>query len=160
MSAVLKLVQGSPEWHAYRQDMRNASETPAVLGISPWVTPYQLWLLKTGRSDAGGQHRRCSTARRWSRRPGRLRGADRPGHASRWCCRTGCTRPAWTASTLAGDLIVEIKCPFRGKASALWQSAEEGEVPGHYNAQVQHQLMVSGASAGALLGAIRRAGRR
>ena len=51
MSAVLKLVQGSPEWHTYRATMRNASETPAVLGISPWLTPYGLWLLKTGRSQ-------------------------------------------------------------------------------------------------------------
>jgi hypothetical protein len=24
---------------------------PAVLGISPWVSPYQLWLLKTGRAE-------------------------------------------------------------------------------------------------------------
>ena len=50
MSAVLKLVQGSDEWLAYRTTMRNASESAAVLGISPWVTPYQLWLSKTGRS--------------------------------------------------------------------------------------------------------------
>ena len=49
MSAVLKLVQGSAEWHTHRLTMRNASESAAVLGISPWTTPYQLWLLKTGR---------------------------------------------------------------------------------------------------------------
>ncbi len=47
---------------------------------------------------------------------------------------------------LKGDLIVEIKCPFRGKAAPLWKEASEGRVPGHYNAQVQHQLMVAGAS--------------
>ena len=47
---------------------------------------------------------------------------------------------------LAGDLIVEIKCPFRGKDAPLWKEATEGRVPGHYAAQVQHQLMVSGAS--------------
>jgi len=47
---------------------------------------------------------------------------------------------------LAGDLICEIKSPFRGKASPLWKEATEGRVPGHYNAQVQHQLMVAGAS--------------
>ena len=50
MSAVLKLVQGSQEWLDYRRTMRNASETPSVLGISPWMSPYQLWLVKTGRS--------------------------------------------------------------------------------------------------------------
>ena len=38
----IQLAQGSPEWHAYRQSRRNASESAAVLGLSPWVTPYQL----------------------------------------------------------------------------------------------------------------------
>jgi predicted phage-related endonuclease len=47
--------------------------------------------------------------------------------------------------TLDGDLIVEIKVPYKGQASALWQSIEAGEVPAHYAAQIQHQLMVSGA---------------
>ena len=26
-------------------------ETPAVLGVSPWLTPYQLWLQRTGRAE-------------------------------------------------------------------------------------------------------------
>ena len=47
---IVQLVQGSPEWLAYRLSRRNASETAAVLGASPWTTPYQLWLLKTGRA--------------------------------------------------------------------------------------------------------------
>ncbi len=51
MSTIVHVVQGSEEWHAHRRGLRNASETPAVLGISPWVTPYQLWLLKTGRAE-------------------------------------------------------------------------------------------------------------
>ena len=67
MSTIVQLVQGSAEWHAHRRGLRNASETPAVLGISPWVTPYQLWLLKTGPRRARPSTRRCATARRWSR---------------------------------------------------------------------------------------------
>jgi putative phage-type endonuclease len=51
MSAILRLVQGTQEWHEHRARSRNASETPAVLGLSPWQMPYQLWLLKTGRSE-------------------------------------------------------------------------------------------------------------
>ena len=47
---IVHLTQGSPEWLEYRLKMRNASETATVLGESPWQTPYQLWLLKTGRS--------------------------------------------------------------------------------------------------------------
>ena len=46
---IIQLPQGSPEWLAYRLAKRNASESAAVLGLSPWTTPYQLWLIKTGR---------------------------------------------------------------------------------------------------------------
>ena len=46
MSTIMKLVQGSAEWHEHRRKHRNASETPVVLGISPWQTPYQLWQIK------------------------------------------------------------------------------------------------------------------
>jgi len=50
MSKIIKLAQGSPEWLAYRLAKRNASESAAVMGLSPWQTQYQLWLSKTGRS--------------------------------------------------------------------------------------------------------------
>jgi putative phage-type endonuclease len=49
MSAIVQLTQGSPEWLAYRLAKRNASESAAVMGLSPWTTPYQLWQIKTGR---------------------------------------------------------------------------------------------------------------
>ena len=34
MSTIVKLVQGSVEWHEHRRSDRNASETAAVLGCS------------------------------------------------------------------------------------------------------------------------------
>ncbi len=44
MSAIIRLVQGSPDWHAHRAKYRNASETPVVLGLSPSrTTQPQLW---------------------------------------------------------------------------------------------------------------------
>ena len=48
MSTIVRMVQGSPEWHEHRRKYRNASETPVILGLSPWQTPYQLWQLKLG----------------------------------------------------------------------------------------------------------------
>src|SRR5271169_2524222 len=51
MSALHKLVQGTEEWLEHRKQYRNASESPIVLGLSPWMTPYQLWELKTGRTQ-------------------------------------------------------------------------------------------------------------
>src|SRR5437764_381882 len=48
MSSIVRLAQGSPEWHEHRRKYRNASETPVVMGVSPWMTPYQLWQTKLG----------------------------------------------------------------------------------------------------------------
>lgn len=145
MSTIIQLAQGSPDWLSYRLTMRNASETAAVLGVSPWCTPYQLWLLKTGRSSttvtAAMQH-----------------GTDlEPAARAAYEAQTGnIMQPlvlqdgAYSASLdgmdLAGQLIVEIKCPYRGQDSALWREVKAGWVPDHYAAQIQHQLMVSGAA--------------
>lgn len=125
--------------------MRNASETAAVLGVSPWCTPYQLWLLKTGRSVSKVN-------------PAMLNGtALEPAARAAYEAHTGLVMQplvvqegAYSASldgmTLEGDLIVEIKCPYRGQDSELWREVQAGWVPDHYAAQVQHQLMVSGAA--------------
>ena len=145
MSKIIQLAQGSQEWLDYRLKMRNASETAAMLGVSPWMSPYQLWLLKTGRSVTKGtaamQH-----------------GTDmEPAARAAYEAQTGnVMQPlvlqdgAYSASLdgmdLDGGLIVEIKCPYKGQSSVLWNEAMVGEVPAHYELQVQHQLMVSGAA--------------
>ena len=145
MSAVLKLVQGSPKWHEYRHSMRNAGETAAVLSISPWLTPYQLWLIKTERSTQAV----TPPMRHGTKMEPEARAAYET-HTGNLMQPLVLNDGPYSASldgiNLAGDLIVEIKCPFRGKASPLWKEASAGRVPGHYNAQVQHQLMVAGAS--------------
>lgn len=142
---IIQLPQGSQAWLDYRLSMRNASETAAVLGVSPWCTPYQLWLLKTGRSVSKVN-------------PAMLHGtALEPSARAAYEAHTGLVMQAlvvqegaYSASldgmTLEGDLIVEIKCPYRGQDSSLWREVQAGWVPDHYAAQVQHQLMVSGAT--------------
>jgi putative phage-type endonuclease len=145
MSTVLKLVQGSPEWLDYRKTMRNASETPAVLGLSPWVTPYTLWLVKTGRSTQATNEAMVHGTK--LEPEARAAYEERTGHIMNpLVLSDGAYSASLDGITLAGDLIVEIKCPFRGQQSPLWKQATEGKVPDHYAAQVQHQLMVSGAT--------------
>ena len=144
-AAIIQLVQGSQAWLEYRRSMRNASETAAVLGVSPWCTPYQLWLLKTCRATtkvtAAMQH-----------------GTDtEPAARAAYEAQTGnIMQPLvlqdgpYSASLdgmdLDGRLILEVKCPYKGQDSQLWREVNAGHVPDHYAAQIQHQLMVSGAA--------------
>lgn len=146
MSAqVIQIVQGTPEWHAHRRGLRNASETPAVLGISPWMTPYQLWLAKTGRCapEPSEAMRRGTSLEPLARHAYEVE----TGHVMQpLVLQDGEYAASLDGVTLDGELIVEIKCPYKGQASSLWQAIEAGEVPEHYRMQVQHQLMVSGAA--------------
>ncbi len=145
MSAqIIQLVQGSEAWHAHRRGLRNASESPAVLGISPWVTPYQLWLIKSGRAEieVNAAMRRGTALEPQAR----LAYEEHTGLVMQpLVLQDGLYSASLDGMTLAGDLIVEVKCPYKGQASTLWQAVETGEVPAYYLAQIQHQLMVSGA---------------
>lgn len=143
-AAIVQLVQGSEAWHTYRRTMRNASESAAVLGISPRQTPYQLWLAKTGRAqqDANAAMQRGTAMEPLARHAYEVE----TGQVMQpLVLQDGEYSASLDGMTLDGELIVEIKCPMRGRASSLWQAVSDGAVPGHYLAQVQHQLMVSGA---------------
>lgn len=144
MNVLYKLIQGTPEWHEHRAKYRNASETAAVMGVSPWQTPYELWLVKT---------RRKVTLETEAMRHGT---ATEPAARAAFELESSLIMQPlvlvegdYSASldgiTLSGDTIVEIKCPYKGQTSELWQTVHTGSVPAHYMLQVQHQLMVSKA---------------
>ena len=127
MSTTLRLVQGTPEWLEHRRKYRNASETPAVMGVSPWQTPYGLWLEKTGR-----QQRPVTPAMRRGRE---LEVAARAAYET----LTGLvTEPLvlvegeYSASldgiTLEGDLILEIKAPMRKRPAEIAMGGGEVRV--------------------------------
>ena len=146
MSAtIVQLVQGSAEWHAHRAKYRNASETPAVLGVSPWVTPYQLWQQRTRRAT---QDVNFAMMRGTQLEPqARAAYEQLTGHVMQPLVLVdGDYSASLDGMTLDASLIVEIKCPVKGKDSDLWKQVCDGKMPEHYYWQVQHQLMVSGAN--------------
>ena len=55
----------SPEWYAIRQDGIAASEVAAVLGISPWVSRFDLWWLKRTGEDSQPENRAMKRGRRY-----------------------------------------------------------------------------------------------
>jgi len=144
MAEILRMVQGSPEWHEHRKSHRNASETPAVLGVSPFLTRYGLWLQRTGRAEQEVN---------WPMQRGReLEPAARAAYEQ----LTGLVMEPlvlvdgeYSASldgmTLDGSLVLEVKAPVKGQGSELWKEVQAGQLPEHYFWQVQHQLMVAGA---------------
>jgi putative phage-type endonuclease len=142
---IVRMAQGSPEWIEHRRKHRNASETPIVLGVSPWTTPYQLWQLKLGLVE-----QKVS--------PAMQRGTElEPVARMAYEQRTGrVMQPVvvvdeeYSASldgiALNGERLLEVKCPVRGKESTLWKTVEAGRLPEYYQWQVAHQLMVTKAS--------------
>jgi putative phage-type endonuclease len=147
MTQIVKLVQGSPEWHEHRRNHRNASETPAVLGVSPWTTPYQLWQIKTGRAP---QPEVTAAMAHGTQLEPQAREAyeQLTGHVMEPLVLVdGEYSASLDGINLAGDLILEIKVPFKGRDSELWKQVQAGVVPEHYGLQLQHQLMVAGAEA-------------
>lgn len=144
MSAtIVKLAQGSAEWHLHRMAHRNASETPAVLGLSLWTTPYQLWLQRTGR---GTVEVTAAMAHGTQLEPqARAAYEALTGHVMQPLVLVdGEYSASLDGITLDGDLILEIKCP-KSKDAKLLQEARAGRVPVHVFWQLQHQLLVSGA---------------
>jgi putative phage-type endonuclease len=145
VSTIVRMVQGSPEWHEHRHRYRNASETPVVMGVSPWKTPYQLWQLKLGLIQQDVT-------------PAMQRGTElEPVARAAYERQTGrvmqplvVVDDEYSASldgmTLGGERIVEIKCPVKGRESALWNTVVAGGLPVHYQWQIEHQLMVTKAA--------------
>ncbi len=138
------LEQGTEAWHVHRQQYRNASETPAVMGLSPFVTPYQLWTYKTGRAACQSNY--------VMQRGTLLEPKARTVYEAMTelvmepqVLVNGLYSASLDGLLLTGDCLLEIKCPMKGRESDTWRQAEAGDIPEHYWWQVQHQLMVSEA---------------
>lgn len=149
---IITLQQGSPEWHQHRAKSLNASDAPAMLGISPYKSRADLVQEKaTGISpDVSDEQQRIF---------------DR-GHAIEAMARplaeailddglSPCvgTMDAYSASfdgiTFDGDIAWECKTlnaslrealPYQGE---VHDASHGARLPEHYRAQMEQQAMVS-----------------
>lgn len=138
------LIQGSKEWHAYRAQHFNASDAPAMLGVSPYKTRNQLLHeLHTGMAPEVD--------------PGLQRLFD-AGHAAEAAARP-------LAEEIIGDDLYpvtgslgELSASFDGLTMDgriafehkllnvdLAESLARGVIPDSYHPQMEQQLLVSGA---------------
>jgi putative phage-type endonuclease len=144
---IVDLEQGTPAWEAWRRDRRMASESAALLRVSPWFprNPVELFEVKSG-------------LRKVLVTPAMTGGVvNEPiARALYEITRSDLMVPyvvegdgGYAASldglSFDGARILEVKCPWKGSASDLWARATRGQVPPHYQAQVQSQLIASRA---------------
>lgn len=140
---LLNLEQNTPEWHAFREGKIGASLAPVIMGVSPWMTPYQLYEEMMGitpKKEENAAMRRGKALEEEARQ--------------RFIQQTGVeVVPAvgvhdkfeWLFASFDGictdnQVIVEIKCPGQEDH----ETAINGKVPEKYYPQLQHQLAVSG----------------
>lgn len=141
----IELEQGSLEWHEHRAKYRNASEAGAVMGVSPYQTPRELWESKNGMgkpfkgnvaTDYGTATEPFALARFNRNKTWKLEPA---------VFTSGEYSASLDGYSLGDDglsVSCEIKCPYQKEDSKLWKSVKEGIIPEHYYWQLVHQYMV------------------
>lgn len=138
------LEQGTPEWLAWRRSRRMASLAPAVMDASPYQKPrHVVAYYRNGKSQAqtpamAHGHQYEPQARAYA--AGILGELLTP-----ICAENGDYGASLDGLTDDGKVIVETKCPYRGKESPIWENMARYQSPGGYVWQIQHQLMVTGA---------------
>ena len=135
-------IQGSPEWLSFRKKYIGASDAPIIMQISPWKTPYQLWLEKLDLVPPGIKNSAME------------RGLQLESEARlTFSIKTGIDmspkvviHPSvkWMMASLDGlsndkKNAVEIKCPGKTDHAV----AAQGKVPEKYYPQLQHQMEVA-----------------
>lgn len=140
----------TPAWHALRATGIGASEVAAVLGLSPWLSPFTLWHLKAGNVADGfvenpatywgttlepviAREYRARHRRRVMLQPGTYHHPDR-----RWQL----VNPDGLIGTARqGFELLEVKT---ARTADGFGDDGTDEVPVHYACQVMHALDVMG----------------
>lgn len=138
---LVELVQGSPEWLAWRETRYTASQAPSVMGVNPWFprNAYELYRLRTGQEEVK------VTAAMIAGQDAEPRIRELVEAELGFTGRAICVERdvdgvplAASLDWLSGDnsLIIDFKRPMKGSESEAWQKVESG----HYDWQLLHQL--------------------
>lgn len=137
---------GSPAWVEGRRTGIGGSDMPAIMGLSPFMSGFELFMLKRGEilpkpmteaMEWGHRHEpvileayRDRTGREVYKPRAQLRHAHHPfliGNLD--------------GITVEGDRVVECKAVMRTDA---WGEPGTDQVPDHYAIQAQHYLLITG----------------
>ena len=145
MSAVMieNIAQRTPEWYEWRRGGIGASEAAQVLGISPWGTPYELFLEKTGKV-VKPDFQSTAMKRGVEFEDGALLELETELGQDIDTTHTLFEHPEYrfiraSVDGMLNDAVVEIKVP----GPAQYEAMKKG-LPDYYMAQVQQQMLVTG----------------
>ena len=141
------LIQGSAEWHAFRRQHYTASDAPAMLGISPYKTRAELL-----REKATGITPEITPAQQRIFDEGhKLEALARPVAEAivgeelfPVVGSDGKLAASFDGLTMLGDVVFEHKT-LNQSLRYDWDDARGDHLPAHYRAQMEQQLLVSGA---------------
>jgi putative phage-type endonuclease len=138
---IVDLVQGSPEWVAWRLKVIGASRTAAILGKCPYSTPYDVWCELTGRKPAFEGNEATERGKQMED-PARAAYEMHCGFIeAKPVCVLHPTLDFIGASLDGLDLNTMVPVEIKYASERSHKLALSGEVPEHYFYQVQHQLL-------------------
>lgn len=139
----IELEQGSPAWHEFRRNGIGASDSAAILGISPWKTELELYSEKISGKQPNIN-------------PAMKRGSEREGEAREWInfqwdydfkpCVVQHSIYPWKFASLDGyDEDTSVLLEIKWANAAVHEMAKNKKIPEYYYAQIQSQLSCTGA---------------
>ncbi len=138
---IIPIKQKSKQWLDWRCGLITASDSPIIMGMSPYKDKDQLLTEKFRRFETVPNY---FMLRGIDLEPVALREFEKETGLIMFPCvgehENGWMGASFDGMTIEGDAILEIKCPGKkDHAKALL-----GECPKHYFAQLQHQMYVAG----------------
>lgn len=146
---VVQLIQGTPAWHAHRAQHWNASDAPAMLGLSPYKTRAQLLReCATGVSEEvdDATQKRFDAGHRFEALARPLAEAILGAELYPCVGVEGKYSASFDGLTLMEDLAFEHKSLNDDLRAALVDGCTGADLPLHYQVQMEQQSQVAGGA--------------
>ena len=134
--------QNSDEWLQLRRTKIGASDAPIIMGVSPWKTPFQLFVEKTmGETTPMNSSMKRGRDLEYKARLEFEKAIGIPVEPQvKFHPEFDWMMASLDGESLDGEIIVEIKCPNKKDHA----TAMDGRIPEKYFPQMQHQMCVCG----------------
>lgn len=151
---IIQVEQRTDEWHEWRNEGVSASDSPVILGLSPYKTTWLLWAQKKGLIEPDDLSRNPHVRRGLEYEDDLRKTVEQEiGDILLPICAEYLQNPIFRASLdgLDRDAIPhELKCPCEKQWVEVNLLGTESEAYKLYYPQVQHQLLVTDAEFGYL----------